>query len=108
MNETMNTILTRRSTRDFSDKAVSREELELLIKAAVHAPTAMNRQTFRFTVLTRREDIDELAQAIGKTLGREGYDMYKPAALIIPSNDRDSLYGRDDNACALENIFLAA
>lgn len=34
--------------------------------------------------------------------------MYRPAALIIPSNNADSPYGRDDNACALENIFLAA
>ena len=28
--------------------------------------------------------------------------------LIIPSNERESRWGREDNACALENIFLAA
>ncbi len=108
MNETIKTILSRRSTRDFSDKPISAADLDLLIQAALHAPTAMNKQTFQFTVLTQRKNIEELANAIGKTLGREGYDMYRPVALIIPSNDRDSLYGRDDNACALQNIFLAA
>ena len=39
---------------------------------------------------------------------REGYDFYDPAVLIIPSNERDSRWGPEDNACALENIFLAA
>ena len=50
----------------------------------------------------------ELADAIGKELGRDGYDMYKPAALVIPSNLRDSKFGKEDDACALQNIFLAA
>lgn len=108
MNETIKTILSRRSTRDFSDKPISAADLDLLIQAALHAPTAMNRQTFQFTVLTQKKDIEELAEVMGKALGREGYDMYKPTALIITSNDRTSLYGRDDNACALQNIFLAA
>lgn len=108
MNETIKTILSRRSTRDFSDKPISAADLDLLIQAALHAPTAMNRQTFQFTVLTQKKDIEELAEVMGKALGREGYDMYKPTALIITSNDRTSLYGRGDNACALQNIFLAA
>ena len=34
--------------------------------------------------------------------------MYRPEALVIPSNEKDSRFGRDDNACAMENIFLAA
>ena len=34
--------------------------------------------------------------------------MYDPAALIIPSNLKDSRFGMEDNACALENVFLAA
>ena len=41
-------------------------------------------------------------------MDREGYDFYDPAVLIIPSNERDSRWGPEDNACALENIFLAA
>ena len=43
-------------------------------------------------------------------LGNEKYDMYKPAALIIPSNELigDTGITSWDNACALENIFLAA
>lgn len=108
MNEIIQNILTRRSVRGFTDKAVSREDLELLIKAALYAPSARNLQTWKFTALTQRADIDKLAKVIEKVLDRKDYDMYKPAAVIIPSNTKDSPYGKEDNACALENIFLAA
>lgn len=108
MNEVIQNILTRRSVRAFTDKPVSREDLELIIKAGLYAPSAKNLQTWKFTVLTKRADIDALARAIEKALDRSGYDMYKPAAVIIPSNVNDSPFGKEDNACALENIFLAA
>lgn len=87
---------------------MDREILDDIVTAALHAPSAMNRQTWKFTVVTNREKIKLLSDAIGKELGRNGYDMYQPAVLIIPSNHRDTVWGREDNACALENIFLAA
>ena len=108
MNEVIENILSRRSVRAFSEKKIAEEDLRTLVKCALYAPNARNLQTWRFTVLTKRDDIDELASEIEKALDRTGYDMYRPAALIIPSNSADSPYGRDDNACALENIFLAA
>lgn len=108
MNEAIKNILERRSVRKFSEKQIPKEELDLIIKAGLYAPSAMNRQTWKFTVLTKTEDIQELAGVIAKQLDRDDYDMYKPTVLIIPSNGRESKFGRDDNACALENIFLAA
>lgn len=108
MNEVIKNILERRSIRKFSDKPIPAEELDLIIKAGLYAPSAMNMQSWQFTVLTKREDISELADTVAKQFNRTDYDMYKPTALIIPSNARDCEFGRDDNACALENIFLAA
>ena len=108
MNETINTILTRRSTRKFLHKPLPKEDLDLIIQAALHAPSARGLQSWQFTVVQSREKIQRLAGAIKKALNREGYDMYQPEVLIIPSNDRESPYGKEDDACALENIFLAA
>ena len=108
MNEVMKNILTRRSVRAFSDRPVERDVLDDIVKAALCAPSAMNRQTWKFSVVTNGKKIKELADAIGEELGREGYDLYRPTVLIIPSNDRNTVWGREDNACALENIFLAA
>lgn len=108
MNQTMETILTRRSIRSFEKKPIPEEDMKQIVDAALHAPSAMGRQTWKFTVVMNREKIQQLARAAGKVLGREDYDMYSPEALIIPSNSKESRFGRDDNACAMENIFLAA
>ena len=108
MNETMNTILTRRSTRKFLNKPIPDEDLQQVIQAALHAPSGMGKQTWQFTVVKNREKIQELASVIRTVLNREGYDMYQPEVLVIPSNDRESPFGREDNACAMKNIFLAA
>lgn len=108
MNEVMNAILTRRSIRKFTADPIPAEVLEDLVKAALHAPSGMGKQTWQFTVVKNREKIQELASVIRTVLNREGYDMYQPEVLVIPSNDRESPFGREDNACAMENIFLAA
>ena len=108
MYQTMETILTRRSIRSFEKKPIPEEDMKQIVDAALHAPSAMGRQTWKFTVVMNREKIQQLARAAGKVLGREHYDVYSPEALIIPSNSKESRFGRDDNACAMENIFLAA
>lgn len=108
MNQVMETILNRRSIRSFLDRPIPDEVLDDILKAAVYAPSAKNLQTWKFTALLDGGKIQRLAKAIEAELGREGYDMYRPQVLIIPSNDRESPYGKEDDACALENIFLAA
>lgn len=108
MNSVMENLLTRRSVRAFEKRAIPADELDQILQAAVYAPSGMGRQTWQFTVVTDREKIQKLAAVVEKELNRPGYDMYAPEAIIIPSNERDSRFGKEDNACALENIFLAA
>lgn len=108
MNPIMENILTRKSVRAFEEKPIPADELQQILQAAIYAPSGMGRQTWQFTAVTSREKIQALCAAVGQELGRESYDMYKPEAIIIPSNERDSRWGIEDNACALENIFLAA
>ena len=108
MNAVMENLLTRRSVRAFEKKAIPAEELDQILQAAIYAPSRMNRQTWQFTVVTDAEKIQKLADAVGKALGREGYDMYRPAAIVVTTNERTSHHGIDDNACAMENMFLAA
>ena len=67
MNEVMKNILTRRSVRAFSDRPVERDVLDDIVKAALCAPSAMNRQTWKFTVVTNGKKIKELADAIMNT-----------------------------------------
>ncbi len=102
-------LLGRRSIRRFTDKKISKEDLEIIIKTAYHAPSAMNRQLWQFTVVQNRETIEELAKCLRVKLGRdEGYNFYKPNVLILCSNDRTNPFAVEDCAVAMENIMLAA
>ena len=91
MNEIMNNILTRRSIRKFTDAPVSKEILDDLVQAALHAPSGCGKQTWKFTVITNKTAIRRLADAIGTTLDRPGYNIYCPTAIIMPSNLRDCI-----------------
>lgn len=108
MNEAMNNLLTRRSTRKFTKEPIPADVLKDIVDAALHAPSANGRQTWKFTVISNQQIISRLAAAIGAEIGNPDYNMYHPTVLIMPSNLREAGLGREDNACALENIFLAA
>ena len=108
MNETIKTILERRSQRKFTEQKISKEDLLLITECALHAPSARCSDKWHFTIINDDELIDELIKVMQELLDRESYDLYRPKAIIIPSTPRDYKYGVDDNACALENIFLAA
>jgi nitroreductase len=64
MSKTISDIIERRSIRHYTDRTVSRETLELLVKAATHAPSAMSSQVWHFTVISRRSAIDRLTEAL--------------------------------------------
>ena len=109
MSEVMKNIKSRRSYRDFTDREIAKEDLDQILESAIYAPSGMNKQSWCFTVLRKRENIQKLAKVVGRLANRgDGYDFYDPKALIIVSNVRDFRNAEADCAVALENIFLAA
>ena len=46
MNEVIKNILTRRSIRKFTDQPIPKETLEVLVDAALHAPSGKGLQTW--------------------------------------------------------------
>lgn len=111
MNPVMQALLTRRSIRKFTDKPIPREILEMILKAGYYAPTGHNMQTWRFTVLTDREQIAQLKEAVVITAKQNKvycYGFENPSCIILVSNDNRNPDGCQDASCAAENIFLAA
>ena len=108
MNEVMKAILTRRSTRKFTDQPIPEDVMKDIVDAALCAPSGCNKQTWQFTVITNKEVISRLIKAIAKERNTEDYNMYNPTAIIMPTNITGGMWSKEDNACALENIFLAA
>ncbi len=67
-NDVLETIRARRSIRRYLDKPVSREMIEKILDAARWAPSAHNRQPWRFAVIESSETKHALASAMGKKL----------------------------------------
>lgn len=60
----------RRSVRRFRSDAPSREQIERLIEAAITAPSASNKQPWRFVVIADRTKIAELTGFVREAVGR--------------------------------------
>ncbi len=58
-NAVLDNIYQRRSVRNFSDKEVSDEVIKEIIRAGTYAPTAVNKQPWRFVVIKNKQLIEE-------------------------------------------------
>ena len=71
MQDFLELIRTRRSVRRYESRPVSAELVEQLLEAAVWAPSAHNRQPWRFVVVTGDATKRRLAAAMGERLRRD-------------------------------------
>ncbi|MDP4262848.1 MAG: nitroreductase [Bacteroidota bacterium] len=69
--ETLKTIYGRRSVRKYKDIPVNNEVIDQVLDAGRMAPSAINRQPWKFYVLTKKETIQSLSKEIGKIAGKE-------------------------------------
>ena len=127
-NEVFRAIRARRSTRKYTDKQISSEQLDALLDAAIWAPSGGNNQSWLFTAIQRKDVLEKLNTLVREGFqrwipdddypsklaakersAREGYNFYHNAPiLIIASNKPNYENAMADSALALENIFLAA
>ncbi len=68
-------IMERKSERGYSEKHVSKEDIESILEAGIWAPSAKNMQPWRFAVISNREKKKELADlsACGKWMNSAPY-----------------------------------
>lgn len=58
----IDTILNRRSVREFTDKPVSKEDINIILNSGHWAPSGLNNQPWRFIVIRDRETIRKLSE----------------------------------------------
>lgn len=105
--ETLKAILTRRSIRKYSDKNIPEEYYEILLKAAMHAPTARNKQPWHFIIISDRNILHKLSEV------NTSWQMLDEAAnAIVVCGDRNledaESFIIQDCAAATQNILLSA
>jgi nitroreductase len=105
--DTIETILTRRSIRAYTDQPVPAEMIDLLLKAAMQAPSAGNQQAWQFVVVTGRPQLNALAEVLpyGKML------TTAPLGIVVCGDlerEKSKGYWVQDCSAATQNILLAA
>ena len=68
MTDALDLLLKRRSVRDFSSGQVDPDQIEKIIDAGLHAATAMNRQSWHFTVVQDGQFLEAISKAVGAVL----------------------------------------
>ncbi len=105
--DVIDAILTRRSIRKYTGQPVTDEQVEILLKAAMYAPSAVNKQPWHYIVFRNRSIAEKIAEFHPNSY------MLKEASLgILVCFDKklqhDSGYGELDCSAATQNILLAA
>jgi nitroreductase len=101
----LDVILSRRSIRRYEDKEIPEDVLDRIIEAGRHAPSAANKQPYRFVIVTDAE----LKKAISGLVSR--FVKNAPLVIVGCANPKAMLTGKwstIDTTIALENMVLAA
>jgi coenzyme F420-0:L-glutamate ligase/coenzyme F420-1:gamma-L-glutamate ligase len=69
--ELMETVSGRRSIRRYKENSVPEEFIDQLLDAAIWAPSAHNRQPWRFVVMNQANTKERLSDAMGQALARD-------------------------------------
>lgn len=101
----LNLLHARRSLRRYRPERPPRALLRRVLQAAIQAPSAHNRQPWRFVVLQEEEDRAGLARAMGERLRRDLQADGAPAAIIEADVGRS--YERMTGAPALILLCLS-
>jgi nitroreductase len=127
-NDVLKTIYSRRSVRDYLPDDVPEDMIRELIRAGTYAPSAANKQPWRFVVIKDRELIKKLSgrakelwmeqagnssrpelKSLASMVSRPNFDIFFNAPLLIMIfSDSDAFSPQIDCALAGENMMLAA
>lgn len=121
MNETIKTILERRSIREFSAEQIPNEDLDTIIEAGIYAPSARNLQPWHITVIRNKGLIEEIEDEIREyMLACDDEDLinrakdssrtifHRAPTIILVSGDESNSYMKGDCSNVLQNISLAS
>ncbi len=101
-------IFTRRSVRSFEDTPVTDEEINVLIRAAMQAPSPGNAQQWEFIIVTDKEKIGGVSPELAK---HAPYAKGAPLAILVAYNNekfKHTGYSLETMGAVTQNILIAA
>ena len=109
-NSTLETILTRLSVRRYTGEKIRREDLEILIRAGMAAPTSKDTRHFFFVVIDDDKVIEKIAEGLpyAKMLLTAKHAILVCSDLSLAYGGAEIGYWIQDSSAAAENVLLAA
>ncbi len=82
--DTLETLYSRKSIREFNGEGISSEELNEILKSAYASPIGLKRyDRLTLTVITKKELLCEWEEETARVMDREGYKAFYGAPLVI-------------------------
>lgn len=109
-NDAIENIMTRTSVRVYTNEAINDQQIETMLKAAMAAPTAVNKQPWAFVVIKSKETL----KAISDSIPSMAMAKTAPLVIVVCGDMTKALDGEghdywvQDVSAATENLLLAA
>ena len=120
-NPVLSLIASPRSHRAYEKTPLTQAQLDALLRAAVEAPSAVNRQPWHFTVVRNQPLLDEMSREVRRQVMKRSPEtrsprfadeqfhvFYHAPTVIFLSGMPGNPYTHIDCGIAVENIALAA
>src|SRR5208283_45335 len=108
MNETIKTLLERRSIRKFKPEQIKEEELSAILEAGIYAPSGAKQQSALFVVIQDKETLKKLSAMNAAVLGKPIDPYYNAPTVILVFADKSKITPVEDASLALGNMLNAA
>ena len=108
MNETMKTLLSRRSCRSYKNELPDEKLLDQVLEAGKYAATGMGKQSPIMILITDRETRDRLSQMNAAVMGAGNDPFYGAPAVIVVLADKKIGTYLYDGSLVMGNLMNAA
>ena len=111
MNETINSILTRRSIRKFTDQMISKEDLDIILECGKYAACGQGKQSGMMIAVQDPEMIERLERLNAEVVDRDPdkvHNFYGAKTVIVVLARKDVSTHVYDGALVMGNLMLAA
>lgn len=105
MNDTIKTLIERRSCKKLKSEQIKKEELDLILQAGMNAPTGKGMQSPIILVLQDKEKIEKLREINKKILGRDVDPFYNAPTVLVVMADKNMFTYVEDGSLVLGNMI---
>ena len=122
VNQVIETIMSRHSIRQYKPQAVGRDTMQMILQCGIHAPNAMNRQSWELATPTYNADVfpfmRTFIEGLTEVYKKENPEMAKAndfrnmfrnaPTVVFVAKDTSSVMSEIDCGLLGENMMLAA